>query len=172
MILRAKMIKKSLKFIALIFGLFITLTIAVTIVVKSMINPNDYIDELERILNIQNVDITIEEDISWLSLPSFGLKLNNVSLKRGNELYSKINEITVRLNYLSLLNLPLSGLDGIQLNGVSRGGNIVIQSQFSDVPLKVSNIDITVDGFSKGLDDLKVKFFATLLDKFDIQGKM
>ena len=166
------MIKKSLKFIALIFGLFITLTIAVTIVVKSMINPNDYIDELERILSIQNVDITIEEDISWLSLPSFGLKLNNVSLQRGNELYSKINEITVRLNYLSLLNLPLSGLDGIQLNGLIRGGNIVIQSQFSDVPLKVSNIDIAADGFSKGLDDLKVKFFATLLDKFDIQGKM
>jgi len=105
--LRKKMIKKSLKFIALIFGLFITLTIAVTIVVKSMINPNDYIDELERSLSTQNVDITIEEDISWLSLPSFGLKLNNVSLQRGNELYSKINEITVRLNYLSLLNLPL-----------------------------------------------------------------
>ena len=166
------MIKKSLKFIALIFGLFITLTIAVTIVVKSMINPNDYIDELERSLSTQNVDITIEEDISWLSLPSFGLKLNNVSLQRGNELYSKINEITVRLNYLSLLNLPLSGLDGIQLNGLIRGGNIVIQSQFSDVPLKVSNIDIAADGFSKGLDDLKVKFFATLLDKFDIQGKM
>ncbi len=171
-ILRAKMIKKSLKFIAFIFGLFITLTIAVTIVVKSMINPNDYIDELERSLSTQNVDITIEEDISWLSLPSFGLKLNNVSLKRGNELYSKINEITVRLNYLSLLNLPLSGLDGIQLNGLIREGSIVIQSQFSDVPLKVSNIDIAVDGFSKGLDDLKVKFFATLLDKFDIQGKM
>ena len=166
------MIKKSLKFIALIFGLFITLTIAVTIVVKSMINPNDYIDELERSLSTQNVDITIEEDISWLSLPSFGLKLNNVSLQRGNELYSKINEITVRLNYLSLLNLPLSGLDGIQLNGLIREGSIVIQSQFSDVPLKVSNIDIAVDGFSKGLDDLKVKFFATLLDKFDIQGKM
>ena len=166
------MIKKSLKFIALIFGLFITLTIAVTIVVKSMINPNDYIDELERILSTQNVDITIEEDISWLSLPYFGLKFNNVSLKGGNELYSKINEITVRLNYLSLLNLPLSGLDGIQLNGLIRGGNIVIQSQFSDVPLKVSNIDIAADGFSKGLDDLKVKFFATLLDKFDIQGKM
>ncbi len=166
------MIKKSLKFIAFIFGLFITLTIAVTIVVKSMINPNDYIDELERSLSTQNVDITIEEDISWLSLPSFGLKLNNVSLKRGNELYSKINEITVRLNYLSLLNLPLSGLDGIQLNGLIREGSIVIQSQFSDVPLKVSNIDIAVDGFSKGLDDLKVKFFATLLDKFDIQGKM
>ena len=166
------MLKKSLKFIALIFGLFITLTIAMTIVVKSMINPNDYIDELERSLSTQNVDITIEEDISWLSLPSFGLKLNNVSLQRGNELYSKINEITVRLNYLSLLNLPLSGLDGIKLNGLIRGGNIVIQSQFSDVPLKVSNIDIAVDGFSKGLDDLKVKFFATLLDKFDIQGKM
>ena len=166
------MIKKSLKFIALIFGLFITLTIAMTIVVKSMINPNDYIDELERSLSTQNVDITIEEDISWLSLPSFGLKLNNVSLLRGNELYSKINEITVRLNYLSLLNLPLSGLDGIQLNGVIRGGSIVIQSQFSDVPLKVSNIDIAADGFSKELDDLKVKFFATLLDKFDIQGKM
>ena len=166
------MIKKSLKFIALIFGLFITLTIAVTIVVKSMINPNDYIDELERILSTQNVDITIEEDISWLSLPSFGLKLNNVSLERGNELYSKINEITVRLNYLSLLNLPLSGLDGIQLNGLIREGSIVIQSQFSDVPLKVSNIDIAADGFSKELDDLKVKFFATLLDKFDIQGKM
>ncbi len=166
------MIKKSLKFIALIFGLFITLTIAVNIVVKSMINPNDYIDELERILSTQNVDITIEEDISWLSLPSFGLKLNNVSLQRGNELYSKINEITVRLNYLSLLNLPLSGLDGIQLNGLIQGGNIVIQSQFSDVSLKVSNIDIAADGFSKGLNDLKVKFFATLLDKFDIQGKM
>ena len=166
------MIKKSLKFIAFIFGLFITLTIAVTIVVKSMINPNDYIDELERSLSTQNVDITIEEDISWLSLPSFGLKLNNVSLERGNELYSKINEITVRLNYLSLLNLPLSGLDGIQLNGLLRGGSIVIQSQFSDVPLKVSNIDIAADGFSKELDDLKVKFFATLLDKFDIQGKM
>ena len=77
------MIKKSLKFIALIFGLFITLTIAVTIVVKSMINPNDYINELERSLSTQNVDITIEEDISWLSLPSFGLKLNNVSLQKG-----------------------------------------------------------------------------------------
>ncbi len=166
------MIKKSLKFIAFIFGLFITLTIAVTIVVKSMINPNDYIDELKRSLSTQNVDITIEEDISWLSLPSFGLKLNNVFLKRENELYSKINEITVRLNYLSLLNLPLSGWDGIQLNGLIREGSIVIQSQFSDVPLKVSNIDIAVDGFSKGLDDLKVKFFATLLDKFDIQGKM
>ena len=166
------MIKKSLKFIALIFGLFITLTIVVIIVVKSMINPDDYIDELERNLSTQNVDITIEDDISWLSLPSFGLKLNNVSLQRGNELYSKINEITVRLNYLSLLNLPLSGLDGIQLNGLIRGGSIVIQSQFSDIPLKVSNIDIAVNGFSKGLDDLKVKFFATLLDKFDTQGKM
>ena len=166
------MLKKRLQFIALIFGLFITLTIAVTIVVKSMINPNDYIDELERSLSTQNVDITIEEDISWLSLPSFGLKLNNVSLERGNELYSKINEITVRLNYLSLLNLPLSGLDGIQLNGLIRGGSIVIQSQFSGVPLKISNIDIAVDGFSKGIDDLKVKFFATLFDKFDIQGKM
>ena len=110
------MIKKSLKFIAFIFGLFITLTIAVNIVVKSMINPNDYIDELKRSLSTQNVDIAIEEDISWLSLPSFGLKLNNVSLKRENELYSRINEITVRLNYLSLLNLPLSGWDGIQLN--------------------------------------------------------
>ena len=166
------MIKKSLKFIALIFGLFITLTIVVIIVVKSMINPNDYIDELERNLSTQNVDITIEDDISWLSLPSFGLKLNNVSLQRGNELYSKINEITVRLNYLSLLNLPLSGLDGIQLNGLIRGGSVVIQSQFSDIPLKVSNIDIAVNGFSKGLDDLKVKFFATLLDKFNIQGKI
>ena len=89
------MIKKSLKFIALIFGLFITLTIAVTIVVKSMINPNDYIDELERILSIQNVDITIEEDISWLSLPSFGLKLNNVSLQRGNELVSPLKRYVI-----------------------------------------------------------------------------
>ena len=166
------MIKKSLKFIALMFGLFITLTMIVIIVVKSMIHPNDYINELERNLSSQNIDITIQEDISWLSLPSFGLKLNNVSLQRGNELSSKINEITVRLNYLSLLNLPLSGLDGIQLNGLIRGGSIVIQSQFSDVPLKVSNIDVAVNGFSKGLDNLKVKFFATLLDKFNIQGKI
>ena len=166
------MIKKGLKFIAFIFGLFITLTIGVIIVVKSMINPNDYIDELERNLSTQNVDITIEEDVSWLSLPSLGLKLNKVFLERGDELYSEINEITVRLNYLSLINLPTSGLDGIQLNGRIRGGSVVIQSQFSDVPLKVSNIDIAVNGFSKGLDDLKVNFFVTLLDKFDIQGKM
>ena len=166
------MIKKGLKFIAFIFGLFITLTIGVIIVVKSMINPNDYIDELERNLSTQNVDITIEEDVSWLSLPSLGLKLNKVFLERGDELYSEINEITVRLNYLSLINLPTSGLDGIQLNGRIRGGSVVIQSQFSDVPLKVSNIDIAVNGFSKGLDDLKVNFFVTMLDKFDIQGKM
>ena len=166
------MIKKGLKAIAFIFGLFITLTIGVIIVVKSMINPNDYINELERSLSTQNVDITIEEDVSWLSLPSLGLKLNKVSLERGDELYSEINEITVRLNYLSLINLPTSGLDGIQLNGLIRGGSIVIRSQFSDIPLKVSNIDIAANGFSKGLDDLKVKLFATLLDKFDIQGKM
>jgi len=166
------MIKKGLKAIAFIFGLFITLTIGVIIVVKSMINPNDYIDELERNLSTQNVDITIEEDVSWLSLPSLGLKLNKVSLQRGNELYSEINEIRVRLNYLSLLNLPTSGLDGIQLNGLIQGGSVVVQSQFSDVPLKVSNIDIAVNGFSKELDDLKVNVFATLLDKFDIQGKM
>ena len=166
------MIKKGLKAIAFIFGLFITLTIGVIIVVKSMINPNDYINELERSLSTQNVDITIEEDVSWLSLPSLGLKLNKVSLERGNELYSEINEITVRLNYLSLINLPTSGLDGIQLNVSIRGGSVIIQSQFSDFPLKVSNIDLAVNGFSKGLDDLKVKLFATLLDKFDIQGKM
>ncbi len=166
------MIKKGLKTIAFIFGLFITLTIGVIIVVKSMINPNDYINELERSLSTQNVDITIEEDVSWLSLPSLGLKLNKVSLERGDELYSEINEITVKLNYLSLINLPTSGLDGIQLNGRIRGGSVIIQSQFSDVPLKVSNIDIAVNGFSKGLDDLKVKLFATLLDKFDIQWKM
>ena len=166
------MIKKGLKAIAFIFGLFITLTIGVIIVVKSMINPNDYINELERSLITQNLDITIEEDVSWLSLPSLGLKLNKVSLERGAELYSEINEITVRLNYLSLINLPTSGLDGIQLNVRIRGGSVIIQSQFSDFPLKVSNIDLAVNGFSKGLDDLKVKLFATLLDKFDIQGKM
>ena len=166
------MIKKGLKFIAFIFGLFITLTIGVIIVVKSMINPNDYINELERSLSTQNVDITIEEDVSWLSLPSLGLKLNKVSLEKGDELYSEINEITLRLNYLSLINLPTSGLDGIQLNVHIRGGSVIIQSQFSDFPLKVSNIDLAVNGFSKGLDDLKVKLFATLLDKFDIQGKM
>ena len=166
------MIKKGLKAIAFIFGLLITLTIGVIIVVKSMINPNDYINELERSLSTQNVDITIEEDVSWLSLPSLGLKLNKVSLERGDELYSEINEITVRLNYLSLINLPTSGLDGIQLNVRIRGGSVIIQSQFSDFPLKVSNIDLAVNGFSKGLDDLKVKLFATLLDKFDIQGKM
>ena len=74
------MIKKGLKTIAFIFGLFITLTIGVIIVVKSMINPNDYINELERSLSTQNVDITIEEDVSWLSPPSLGLKLNKVSL--------------------------------------------------------------------------------------------
>jgi len=170
--LRKKMIKKGLKTIAFIFGLFITLTIGVIIVVKSMINPNDYINELERSLSTQNVDITIEEDVSWLSLPSLGLKLNKVSLERGDELYSEINEITVRLNYLSLINLPTSGLDGIQLNVRIWGGSVIIQSQFSDFPLKVSNIDLAVNGFSKGLDDLKVKLFATLLDKFDIQGKM
>ena len=101
------MIKKGLKAIAFIFGLFITLTIGVIIVVKSMINPNDYINELERSLSTQNVDITIEEDVSWLSLPSLGLKLNKVSLERGDELYSEINEITLRLNYLSLINLPI-----------------------------------------------------------------
>ena len=166
------MIKKGLKTIAFIFGLLITLTIGVIIVVKSMINPNDYINELERSLSTQNVDITIEEDVSWLSLPSLGLKLNKVSLERGDELYSEINEITVRLNYLSLINLPTSGLDGIQLNVRIWGGSVIIQSQFSDFPLKVSNIDLAVNGFSKGLDDLKVKLFATLLDKFDIQGKM
>ena len=166
------MIKKGLKTIAFIFGLLITLTIGVIIVVKSMINPNDYINELERSLSTQNVDITIEEDVSWLSLPSLGLKLNKVSLERGDELYSEINEITVRLNYLSLINLPTSGLDGIQLNVRIWGGSVIIQSQFSDFPLKFSNIDLAVNGFSKGLDDLKVKLFATLLDKFDIQGKM
>ena len=166
------MITKGLKFISFIFGLFITLTIGVIIVVKSMINPNDYVDKLERNLSTQNVDITIEEEVSWLSLPSLGLKLNKVSLERGDQLYSEINEITVGLNYLSLINLPTSGLDGIQLNGRIRGGSVVIQSQFSDVPLKISNIDIAVNGFLKGLDDLKVKFFATLLDKFDIQGKI
>ena len=63
------MIKKGLKTIAFIFGLFITLTIGVIIVVKSMINPNDYINELERSLSTQNVDITIEEDISGLLYP-------------------------------------------------------------------------------------------------------
>ena len=122
------MIKKGLKTIAFIFGLFITLTIGVIIVVKSMINPNDYINELERSLSTQNVDITIEEDVSWLSLPSLGLKLNKVSLERGDELYSEINEITVRLNYLSLINLPTSGLDGIQLNVRIWGGSVIIQS--------------------------------------------
>ena len=148
------MIKKGLKAIAFIFGLLITLTIGVIIVVKSMINPNDYINELERSLSTQNVDITIEEDVSWLSLPSLGLKLNKVSLERGDELYSEINEITVRLNYLSLINLPTSGLDGIQLNVRIWGGSVIIQSQFSDFPLKVSNIDLAVSGFSKGLYDL------------------
>ena len=164
------MLKRIIKSSLLILGLLISLYLATITIIKAIIDPNDYIDAIKSSLSNNNVRLTSPIEIRWMSFPSLGLISNDISIASDSQIKGNIDEISVTLDLTSLLTIPSKGLVGLKFNVDAKDGEISLNSSGVDLPIKVSDLNISLAGVSYELEHLDINFTGEILNQFDVKG--
>ena len=164
------MLKRIIKSSLLILGLLISLYLATITIIKAIIDPNDYIDAVKSSLSSNNVRLTSPIEIRWMSFPSLGLISNDISIASDSQVKGNIDEISVTLDLTSLLTIPSEGLVGLKVNVDAKDGEMSFNSSGVDLPIKVSELNISLSGVSSELEHLDINFTGEILNQFDVKG--
>ena len=164
------MLKRIIKSSLLILVLLISLYLATITIIKAIIDPNDYIDAIKSSLSNNNVRLTSPIEIRWMSFPSLGLISNDISIASDSQIKGNIDEISVTLDLTSLLTIPSKGLVGLKFNVDAKDGEISLNSSGVDLPIKVSDLNISLAGVSYELEHLDINFTGEILNQFDVKG--
>ena len=164
------MLKRIIKSSLLILGLLISLYLATITIIKAIIDPNDYIDAIKNSLSSNNVRLTSPIEIRWMSFPSLGLISNDINIVSDSQIKGNIDEISVTLDLTSLLTTPSKGLVGLKFNVDAKDGEISLNSSGVDLPIKVSDLNISLAGVSSELEHLDINFTGEILNQFDVKG--
>ncbi len=164
------MLKRIIKSSLLILGLLISLYLVTITIIKAIIDPNDYIDAVKSSLSSNNVRLTSPIEIRWMSFPSLGLISNEISIASDSQVKGNIDEISVTLDLTSLLTIPSEGLVGLKFNVDAKDGEMSFNSSGVDLPIKVSELNISLAGVSSELEHLDIYFTGKILNQFDVKG--
>ena len=74
------------------------------------------------------------------------------------------------LDLISLLTIPSKGLVGLKFNVDAKDGEMSFNSSGVDLPIKASDLNISLAGVSSELEHLDINFTAEILNQFDVKG--
>jgi uncharacterized protein involved in outer membrane biogenesis len=164
-----------MKLLLKLVAALLVLLIAAVIVVVSVIDPNDYKQQIqEQVKKSINRDLIITGDLSWSLYPLLGFESGQITLQNSPEFKEKIlldvQSATISINVLPLLSGELEVgeimLDGVTVNlitnkdGSTNLDNLAPESTVESAQKESTNKDDTTQDTSNSLD----------LSKFALSG--
>ena len=112
---------KTARWITVAGASLVALGLIASITLKSIINPDDYLPEIEAIAKKNGLDISIEGPIGLSIFPQLGVTINEVQFSHQDIKKGFIKKLWLNFSWLSLLNTSIEvtnlPLDVIQIEG-------------------------------------------------------
>ncbi|MDG0968369.1 MAG: AsmA family protein [Porticoccaceae bacterium] len=151
-----------------VFGISVlALTLIASIILKALINPDDYLPEIEAIAKNNGLDITIGGPISLSIFPQLGVTVNDVEFSHEEIKNGFIEKLGFSFSWLSLLNtgaevtnLPLDVIH------IERG-----RFRFDDptlLPIQVDNVSAQLSSFSLKGEVMTLNVSADVLNGLNV----
>ena len=115
--------KKTLKILGLTVAVLIGLLVAAAVVLPFVFDPNQYKDEIIRLVKEQTGrDLKIEKKIGWSFFPRLGVEAGGLQLSNapgfGKEPFAKIDAAGVHVQFLPLLRGQIA-VDKVFVHGLN-----------------------------------------------------
>lgn len=114
--------KKTMKWIGILVGMVLLLTILLVISLATFVNPNRFKPLLaEKIKYYIGSQLIIDSDLSWTIFPTFGVKTGHLVLKNPDGfdqgMFAEVKNVTVSIKLMPLLHKKIES-NGIKLEGM------------------------------------------------------
>ena len=158
---------KTARWITVAGASLVALGLIASITLKSIINPDDYLPEIEAIAKKNGLDISIEGPIGLRIFPQLGVTINEVQFSHQDIKKGFIKKLWFNFSWLSLLNTSIEvtnlPLDVIQIEGA--------RFRFEDptlLPIQVDNVSAKLSSFSLKGEVMTLNLSADVLNGLNI----
>ena len=141
----------------------LTLVVAAIVAVTSLIDPNDYVADIEALAKQNQLNLDIQGDISWQFFPTLGISATNVVFSNNLISAGSVDELVVTASLLGLINtrfdlanLPIDSIEVLDARVRYIGPNAL--------PIQFNNISVSIDNFSLKGEDTNIEASAEIFN--------
>jgi len=138
-----------------------------TLVLNSLIDPNDYKSDIENTAKKNGITLSIEGNIVLNVFPKLGVTVESINFSDGQSVAGKIPKLDVTLGWLALLGGNISETN-LPIDSISLTKGTLQYSPDTPMPVQFDQIELSINDLSLNGNDFQINLSAQALNGLNL----
>jgi len=138
-----------------------------TLVLNSLIDPNDYKSDIENTAKQNGITLSIEGNIVLNVFPKLGVTVESINFSDGQSIAGKIPKLDVTFGWLALLGGNISETN-LPIDSISLAKGTLQYSPDIPMPVQFDQIELSINGLSLNGNDFQINLSAQALNGLNL----
>ena len=138
-----------------------------TLVLNSLVDPNDYKSEIENAAKKNGITLSIEGNIVLNVFPKLGVTVESINFSDGQSIAGKIPKLDVTFSWLALLGGNISETN-LPIDSISLAKGTLQYSPDTPVPVQFDQIELSINDLSLNGNDFQINLSAQALNGLNL----
>ena len=138
-----------------------------TLVLNSLIDPNDYKSDIENTAKKNGITLSIEGNIVLNVFPKLGVTVESINFSDGQSVAGKIPKLDVTFGWLALLGGNISETN-LPIDSISLAKGTLQYSPDTPMPVQFDQIELSINDLSLNGNDFQINLSAQALNGLNL----
>ena len=138
-----------------------------TLVLNSLIDPNDYKSDIENTAKQNGITLSIEGNIVLNVFPKLGVTVERINFSDGQSIAGKIPKLDVTFGWLALLGGNISETN-LPIDSISLAKGTLQYSPDTPMPVQFDKIELSINDLSLNGNDFQINLSAQALNGLNL----
>ena len=138
-----------------------------TLVLNSLIDPNDYKSDIENTAKQNGITLSIEGNIVLNVFPKLGVTVESINFSDGQSIAGKIPKLDVTFSWLALLGGNISETN-LPIDSISLAKGTLQYSPDTPMPVQFDQIELSINDLSLNGNDFQINLSAQALNGLNL----
>ena len=138
-----------------------------TLVLNSLIDPNDYKSDIENTAKQNGITLSIEGNIVLNVFPKLGVTVESINFSDGQSIAGKIPKLDVTFGWLALLGGNISETN-LPIDSISLAKGTLQYSPDTPMPVQFDKIELSINDLSLNGNDFQINLSAQALNGLNL----
>ena len=138
-----------------------------TLVLNSLIDPNDYKSDIENTAKQNGITLSIEGNIVLNVFPKLGVTVESINFSDGQSIAGKIPKLDVTFGWLALLGGNISETN-LPIDSISLAKGTLQYSPDTPLPVQFDQIELSINDLSLNGNDFQINLSAQALNGLNL----
>ena len=138
-----------------------------TLVLNSLIDPNDYKSDIENTAKQNGITLSIEGNIVLNVFPKLGVTVESINFSDGQSIAGKIPKLDVTFGWLALLGGNISETN-LPIDSISLAKGTLQYSPDTPMPVQFDQIELSINDLSLNGNDFQINLSAQALNGLNL----